>query len=58
MIWGEPSPLDSDEDPATFSLGLVSDVQYAPIPDAPNFTGEHMRSYRGTLKALEHAVRP
>ncbi len=40
-----------------FSFGVVADIQYADVPDGPNFRGSEQRRYRESLGALQQ-VRP
>ncbi len=37
-----------------FSIGMIADIQYAPIPDGASFTGTP-RYYRHSLEATKHA---
>eukprot|EP00755_Sulcionema_specki_P036772 Sspe_Gene.107608::Locus_85868_Transcript_1_1_Confidence_1.000_Length_1178::g.107608::m.107608/K01517/ADPRM; manganese-dependent ADP-ribose/CDP-alcohol diphosphatase len=56
-VWGE----DEDEEPVPpspdrVSIGVITDLQYADIPDGTDYTGTIARYYRRSLTILERAV--
>jgi manganese-dependent ADP-ribose/CDP-alcohol diphosphatase len=46
--------VENSDDAALFSVGLLADIQYAPIPDGFSFSGSP-RYYRHALDATKHA---
>ena len=51
------SPLGTEENAGpSYTFGLVTDIQHAPIPDGTSFKG-NPRYYRHALEAAEHAAR-
>ena len=40
-----------------FKFGVVSDIQYADIPDLPSFSGDQIRKYRSPLKSIKNTVK-
>ena len=56
---GSTDSMDYETDNSTeheplFSIGMIADIQYAPIPDGSSFTGTP-RYYRHSLEATKHA---
>ncbi|KAL3799144.1 hypothetical protein HJC23_002272 [Cyclotella cryptica] len=49
------APLNKITTP-TFSFGIITDIQYAPIPDGHSYNGTP-RYYRHAIAAAEHAAR-
>ena len=47
---------DDEQHVPRFRFGLIADVQYADLDDAPNFTKTRVRRYRHSLGILEKAV--
>ena len=59
MLWQAWASVPTGMAPSTsgrlFSFGIISDVQYADIPDGRSFKGVQ-RFYRAALPALQRAV--
>ena len=52
-----PSPSSSRADsPLLARLGLLSDIQYADVPDGANFLKTEVRYYRHSLQATSRAI--
>ena len=49
-------PQNSSTRPPLFRFGVISDIQYADIDEAMNFTQTERRDYRGTLAHTKRAV--
>jgi manganese-dependent ADP-ribose/CDP-alcohol diphosphatase len=52
----EPEAREKQKAPLLFSVGMIADIQYAPIPDGTSFTGTP-RYYRHSLEATKDAFR-
>lgn len=42
--------------PALFRFGVIADIQYVDLPDAPNFQGTKLRRYRNSLQIYQRAI--
>lgn len=50
----DASTSESDDDKPQFTIGLIADIQYAPIPDGHSYSGVP-RFYRHAIEAARHA---
>ena len=58
VVWAclPTRPEPSAKDAPAFSFGIITDVQWADVPDGSNFNGKVKRHFRGALQVLSSAV--